>query len=148
MRIVGIIAMLLVALLLPAVAFAAYQDIPTLHDIVRAEFQPGINVVKITLDNGESTSFTARYAPELRGDRMYVSLDAVCQVLDCLIGFDYDRNELVVSALPEISVPVDRDTLEKVAQGKDVCIMLPLRKTFEEQGWKVDWQGDRAVIYR
>jgi hypothetical protein len=88
------------------------------------------------------------YAPELRGNRMYVPLAAVCEVLDVPVNFDYSKNELVLPCSPEIRVPVSRDDMEKEACGEDTCIMLPLRKTFEKQGWKVDWQGGKAVIYR
>lgn len=147
-----IVAMLLVALLLvlPAAAFAApLTDIPEYipPTVVQAEFQPGISTANVVLDSGEPGTITMLHAPEIQNNRMYVSLDAICQVLDCPVDLDYGKNELVIPASSEIRVPVDRDTLEKEACGEDVRVMLPLREIFEKQGWKVDWREGKAVIY-
>ncbi|RPF41991.1 hypothetical protein EDD75_2212 [Thermodesulfitimonas autotrophica] len=121
---------------------------PGLPEVKAAGFQPGVpSVWLLVYQGGESflVAETLSRPPELRNGRLFVPLDAVCIALDAADWFDFDNSEVVVCSNPEIRVKVSPAELDQAANGGPLPL-VPLRETFEKQGWTVEWRDGIAVV--
>lgn len=145
-------ALAVVVALTAAAASFAFASVdpggfPGLPEVRAAGFQPGVPTVWLLVYQ-EGESFLAAEPlsrpPELRNGRLLVPLDAVCVALDAANWFDFDSGEIVVCFNPEIRVEVPPAELDRAANGGPLPL-VPLRETFERQGWTVEWRGGYVV---
>lgn len=82
----------------------------------------------------------------LKGGRMWVPLDFFAALFDC--GFSLDPGRRVVAA-GDVKAALDRATFERFARGEQVALpLLPLRRTLEGLGWRVEWRQGKAFMFR
>ncbi|MBE3585373.1 MAG: hypothetical protein IMW94_04270 [Thermoanaerobacter sp.] len=137
-------------LFLAAVPSAAPEEIaPT---VTKAVFRPGAARVEIYLDSGSGPRFLEiSTPPELKDGRLYVPLDAVCQVMDSPVDFDGDGAVITFPTGDLYRVPAAKRVVEKLQQGDPGVwaeCMLPLRRVFEAAGYRVTWASGVAVVER
>jgi hypothetical protein len=120
--------------------------------VTKAVFRPGAARVEIYLDNGSGPRFLEISAPpELRDGRLYVPLDAVCQVVDSPVDFDGNGAVITLPTGELYRVPAVKQVVEKLRQGDTRAwaeCMLPLRRVFEAAGYRVMWDSGTAVVER
>ncbi|NHM25980.1 hypothetical protein G7K71_02925 [Desulfofundulus sp. TPOSR] len=132
-------------------AVSAQEIAPT---VTKAVFRPGAARVEIYLDNGPEPRFLEiSTPPELRGGRMYVPLDAVCQIMDSSVDLSGDCAVITFPTGDLYRVPATKRVVEKLQQGDAgawaECI-LPLRQVFQTAGYRVTWDQEMrmAVVER
>jgi hypothetical protein len=131
-------------------AVSAQEEIaPT---VTKAVFRPGAARVEIYLDSGSEPRFLEiSTPPKLRDGRLYVPLDAVCQIMDSPVDFDGNGAVITFPTGELYRVPVPERLVERLRQGDTrawaECI-LPLRQVFQVAGYRVAWTSGTAVVER
>lgn len=155
-----IVALLAAAALLPGVAHAEPPGWPGWPEVempvhAGAAVTPGERHFDLLLrySDGDRWVNTSRavFPPLsrpaiLRGGRMWVPLDFFAALFDSGFSLNPERPEVAVG---NISVTLDCAAFERFARGEAVAFpLLPLRRTLEAQGWRVEWRGGKAYVFR